>query len=158
MRVLSIRSRVWLRKPLGEVFPFFSEPGNLELLTPKRLKFRILSRVPADLAAGAEIDCQLRIKGIPVRWRSEITKWEPPHLFIDEQSRGPYRLWIHEHRFKGAEGVTLAEDFVKYAVPGGLVADRLFVRRDLRRIFRFRREKLQAIFGSVPRADIPHGA
>ncbi len=151
-------SRIWLPKPLGEVFPFFSEARNLELLTPSWLKFRLLTGSPIDMGEGVEIDYQLRIRGLPVRWQSEITKWKPPLLFVDEQRRGPYRLWIHEHRFDEVEGVTLAEDFVTYAVPGGVVADRLFVRRDLRRIFKYRRNKLQAVFGSVLGGDIPSGA
>ena len=154
MRISSISSEIWLARPLSDVFPFFSQARNLERLTPRWLRFEVLSEGPITMAEGCKIDYRLRIRGIPIRWQSEITLWNPPHVFVDEQRRGPYRLWIHEHRFKEVEGLTLAEDFVRYSVPGGSVADRLFVRRDLRRIFDYRRAKLQAVFGTASRPDI----
>jgi hypothetical protein len=95
---------------------------------------------------GALIDYRLRLRGIPIRWQSEITAWEPPHRFVDEQCRGPYRRWIHEHTFAGRDGGTLARDRVQYAVPGGSLVDYLFVARDLKRVFAFRQETLRRIF------------
>jgi ligand-binding SRPBCC domain-containing protein len=87
---------------------------------------------------GALIDYRLRLRGVPIRWRTAITVWEPPHRFVDEQVRGPYRWWIHEHRFAPAEGGTLATDAVDYGLRGGRLANRLLVQRDLERIFAFR--------------------
>ncbi len=84
---------------------------------------------------------------MPVRWRSEITAWEPPFRFVDEQRRGPYRLWVHEHRFEERAGCTLARDHVRYAVMGGWVVDRLLVRPDVERVFEYRRAVLTRIFG-----------
>jgi len=98
---------------------------------------------------GALIDYRLRLRGIPIRWQSEITAWEPPHRFVDEQRRGPYRQWIHEHTFVEQEGGTLARDRVQYAVPGGSLVNYLFVARDLKRVFAFREETLLGIFGSA---------
>jgi ligand-binding SRPBCC domain-containing protein len=95
---------------------------------------------------GCLIDYQLRVRGIPVRWRSEITAWEPPHRFVDEQRRGPYRLWMHEHVFEEHPEGTRVIDRVRYAVPGGQIIDRLFVRRDIETIFAFRRQKLLQVF------------
>ena len=150
MHVFTLSSRVWLPKPLREVFPFFADARNLEVLTPPWLRFEVLSKGPVAMAEGRRIDYRLRLRGVPVRWQSEITVWEPPKRFIDAQRRGPYRLWVHEHRFDERDGMTLAEDLVRYAVPGGWVADCLFVRRDVRRIFRYRRKKLRSLFGAVP--------
>ena len=150
MQVFTLSSRVWLPKPLREVFPFFSDARNLEVLTPPWLRFEILSRGPIDMAEGTRIDYRLRLRGVPIRWESEITAWCPPALFVDEQRRGPYRLWLHEHRFEELDGMTLAEDFVRYAVTGGWIVDRLFVRRDVQRIFTYRRKKLRSLFGAVP--------
>lgn len=150
MHVFTLSSRVWLPKPLREVFPFFADARNLEVLTPPWLRFEVLSKGPVAMAEGRRIDYRLRLRGVPVRWQSEITVWEPPKRFIDAQRRGPYRLWVHEHCFDERDGMTLAEDLVRYAVPGGWVADCLFVRRDVRRIFRYRRKKLRSLFGAVP--------
>jgi len=97
------------------------------------------------MKAGTLIDYQFRIRGLPVRWRTEITAWQPPHRFVDEQKRGPYRLWVHEHRFEPNDGGTLCTDHVRYAVPGGKLVHRLFVRPDVERIFAFRAEKLRKL-------------
>lgn len=149
MQVFTLSSRVWVSKPLREVFPSLSDARNLEVLTPPWLKFEVLSQGPIDMAEGLRIDYRLRLRSVPIRWQSGITAWTPPRLFIDEQRRGPYRLWIHEHRFEERDGMTLAEDFVRYAVPGGWMVDRLIVRRDVRRIFSYRRKKLRRLFGAV---------
>ena len=119
MRTHEFRCELWLPRPLGEVFSFFADAGNLELLTPPQLNFHILTPRPLEMRVGLLIDYRLRERGIPLRWRSEITAWEPPHRFVDEERRGPYRLWQHEHLFEERDGGTVAIDRVRYAVPGG---------------------------------------
>ncbi len=141
-----LQSSVRLGAPLAEVFPFFADARNLEALTPPWLRFEILSPGPVDMRVGALIDYRLRVHGVPLRWRSEITEWDPPHLFVDEQRRGPYRRWRHTHRFAADGDGTRVDDEVDYAVLGGPLVDRLFVRRDLDRIFAFRREALRDRF------------
>lgn len=150
MRTFELHSSVTLPRPLDAVFPFFSDARNLERLTPPWLRFSVLTPGPIEMRPGATIDYRLRLRGVPLRWRSEITVWEPPFRFVDEQRRGPYRLWIHEHRFEEVDGRTLARDDVRYAVPGGWLADRLLVRRDLQRVFEYRRAVLRDLFGTVP--------
>ena len=141
-----------LTRPRDEVFPFFADARNLEYLTPPWLRFTMLTPEPVAMQPGTLIDYRLRVRGVPLRWRSEITAWEPPYRFVDEQRHGPYRLWIHEHGFEETpEGRTLAHDTVRYAVPGGWLVDRLLVRRDLERIFEYRRTVLRNLFGSAPR-------
>jgi ligand-binding SRPBCC domain-containing protein len=140
------QSEVWLPRPIDELFAFFANAANLEALTPRWIGFSILTPQPIELRRGAIIDYRLRLHGIPVRWRTEITAWEPPNRFVDEQRRGPYRLWVHEHRFTTKDGGTNISDVVRYAPPGGWIVDWLFVRRDVERIFDFRREKLQELF------------
>jgi ligand-binding SRPBCC domain-containing protein len=142
-----LQSSVRLEAPLADVFPFFADARNLEALTPPFLCFEILSAGPIEMRVEAFIDYRLRVHGLPLRWRSEITAWDPPHLFVDEQRRGPYRLWRHTHRFAADGEATLVEDDVEYAVWGGALVDRLFVKRDLDRIFAFRREALLRRFG-----------
>jgi ligand-binding SRPBCC domain-containing protein len=126
------------------VFEFFADAQNLERLTPPWLHFRILTQGSLHLEAGSTIDYRLSLHGVPVRWQSEITCWQPPHRFIDEQRRGPYRRWIHTHTFAPVAGGTLVRDDVEYAVPGPALVERFFVRPDLERIFDFRAQELGA--------------
>jgi ligand-binding SRPBCC domain-containing protein len=135
---------------LDDVFAFFADPANLVRITPPWLHFSIRSPQPIDMATGALIDYRIRMRGIPMKWRSEITVWDPPHRFVDEQRIGPYRYWIHEHTFKTSGGFTDVSDHVRYAVPGGELVRRLFVARDLRRIFSHRASVLARIFTEIP--------
>jgi ligand-binding SRPBCC domain-containing protein len=130
------------------VFEFFADAFQLETITPPWLRFVVLTPAPITMEIGRRIDYRLRLHGVPVRWQSVISAWEPPVRFVDEQVNGPYRRWHHEHRFESVEGGTLCRDLVDYEVPGGWLVDRFFVRRDLRRIFRFRQRKLAELFDS----------
>ena len=136
----------WFPRRIEHVFGFFADARNLERITPPWLGFQILPPMPA-IEAGTKIDYRIRLHGLPLRWQSEITVWDPPHRFVDEQRRGPYRSWIHEHRFIARDGGTEVRDSVRYSVPGGRLVDRLFVRRDVRRIFEYRATTLQGILG-----------
>lgn len=149
MTTFQLDSRVWLDRRLDEVFPFFADAFNLERITPPWLRFEVLTPPPIRMRPGSTIDYRLRIRGVPVRWRSRIAVWQPPYRFVDEQVSGPYRLWRHEHRFSEHEGRTLVQDHVDYAPPGGRLVHGLFVERDVRKIFEYRRERLEAIFGRV---------
>lgn len=142
----SLRVEQELGRPLEEVFSFFADAANLQVLTPGWLDFEILTP-DVEMRVGATIDYRLRLRRMPVRWRSEITAWDPPHRFVDEQRKGPYRRWVHEHRFETRNGGTLVADHVDYAVPGGSMVNKLFVAPDLRRIFSFRMQKLREMFG-----------
>ena len=147
MRIFTLESQVLLPKPIGEVFDFFSDARNLERLTPPWLRFEVITPAPIEMGPGARIDYRLRLRGIPIRWQSEITVWEPPFRFVDEQRRGPYQQWIHEHGFAELGSQTLAADHVRYAVTGGSLVNRLFVGPDLRRVFAYRVEQMNRIFG-----------
>ncbi len=135
-----------LAYPIDEVFSFFADAENLETLTPPWLRLRITSPTPIVMAVGTRIDYRLRMRGLPMSWRSEITAWEPSVRFVDEQLKGPYRRWVHTHTFTPVDGGTRVEDHVDYAVPGGRLVDRLFVRRELEKIFSYRRNALREIF------------
>lgn len=150
MRIFEFRDEVWLPRPLEEVFAFFSNAANLERITPPWLHFEIVTPQPIPMRKGARIRYRLRLRGIPFLWESEITCWQPPVEFVDEQRRGPYRLWYHRHRFEAQDGGTLARDEVRYAVPGGWLVERLLVRREVQEIFAFRKETLRRIFAVGP--------
>ncbi len=147
MRLSELRVETRVERPRDEVFAFFADAGNLQELTPPWLDFRILTPRPIPMAAGALVDYRLRLHGVPLRWRSRIAAWEPPHRFVDEQVRGPYRRWIHEHTFVAVGDATRVGDHVRYAVPGGRLVDRLLVRRDVERIFAYRQARLRELFG-----------
>jgi ligand-binding SRPBCC domain-containing protein len=142
----TLTSEQWLPRPVSEVFPFFADAGNLDALTPPWLRFEILTPRPIEMKVGARIDYRLRLRCLPVRWQSEITAWQPPHRFVDEQLRGPYRQWIHEHTFTARDGGTLVVDRVRYSVYGGQLMNQLFVKKDLQKIFAYRRLRLEELF------------
>jgi len=146
MKTFTLERSTFLPHPIDDVFGFFAAAENLESLTPPLLKFRILTPRPVAMHQGALIDYRLKVHGIPIGWRSEITAWEPPHRFIDEQRRGPYRQWVHEHRFTEVDGGTQVDDQVSYAVLGGSLVQKLFVAPDLEKIFAFRQERLPDLF------------
>ncbi len=148
MRTFVYKSCVWLPRPLDEVFEFFADASNLEVITPPRLKFSVVTPAPIEMRPGTRIDYRLRFRGFPLRWRSEIMVWEPPHRFADVQVKGPYRKWIHEHSFVEQDGGTLAGDRVAYAVWGGALANSLVISRDVECIFNYREQKLIAVFGN----------
>lgn len=136
-------------RPRDEVFAFFTEARNLDRLTPAFLHFRILTPMPLDMRRGTLIDYQIRLGGVPMRWRTRIETFEAPARFVDVQLSGPYRTWRHLHEFHDAPGGTRVIDRVTYALPFGflgVLAHRLFVRRTLERIFDYRQQRLAEIF------------
>jgi ligand-binding SRPBCC domain-containing protein len=134
---------------VDEVFGFFSDPRNLERLTPPSLRFQVLAASTPSLQSGTLIDYRLHLHGVPVRWQSRIEEWAPGRRFVDVQVRGPYRLWHHTHEFEPRDGGTVIRDVVRYSLPleplGSLIAGGT-VRRDLARIFDFRHETVRRLF------------
>ena len=86
-------------QPIDVVFSFFSDASNLEVLTPPWLNFNILTVLPIKMKTGTQINYKLKLHGIPVKWQSDIKKWDPPNKFVDEQTKGPYTKWVHTHEF-----------------------------------------------------------
>jgi len=136
-----------VRSTLDRVFEFFSEAENLQLLTPDYLDFQITTPLPIKMEPGTLIDYRLKLHGIPFNWQTVIPEWSPPEYFVDSQQKGPYKYWIHRHEFEACEKGTMVRDIVRYDVPGGRLVNQLFVKRDLSRIFDFRRTKMIEIFG-----------
>ncbi len=148
MRIHTVHYELWLPLSPEEIFPFFADASNLEAITPASLGFKVITPSPIAMHEGTLIDYKLRIHGFPIRWRTRIAAWQPPYRFVDEQLRGPYRQWIHEHTFEAKDGGTLCRDIVNYAVPFGFIAHPLFVRREVESIFAFRSEALKKHFAS----------
>lgn len=136
-----------VERPIEEVFSFFSDFRNLEAITPPWLNFAVEGASTATVRQGTEIDYRLRIRGVPMRWRSRISLWEPPLRFVDEQVVGPYRSWRHLHSFEPDGAATVARDWVEYRAPGGPLVQRLLIAPDLGRIFAFRARALTDLLG-----------
>jgi ligand-binding SRPBCC domain-containing protein len=152
MRVRVLETEVHLPHPVEEVFAFFSDPANLQTITPPWLHFRILETPQGSLMKGSLLHYRIRWRWVPLRWTTVIDEWEPPYRFVDRQLRGPYRQWIHTHTFEPSVGGTLMRDRVEYAVPGWVVEpvlNRFVVRPDLDRIFDYRRLRMLERFPSI---------
>lgn len=146
MKAYWLKKTIWLPQPRAKVYEFFSNPGNLDRLTPAWLNFAILTPASSKMKQGSLLDYRLRIRGIPIRWQSEIAVWEPPHRFVDRQTIGPYSLWVHEHIFEEHDNGTLVGDNVEYAVPGGRIVQKFLVAPDIERIFDYRHKILEELF------------
>ena len=146
----TLHRQAWIARPIDEVFAFFANAQNLEAITPPWLGFTILSMSADAIEEATVIRYRLRLRGIPIHWRSEICEWNPPHCFVDEQTKGPYKRWRHTHRFEAHETRTKMIDEVQYSLPLGVlgrIVHAVKVRRDVSRIFDYRRQQIEALFG-----------
>lgn len=138
-----------IARPIEEVFAFFSDAYNLEALTPKFLNFSILTPHPIPMNEGTLIDYKIKLFGIPFKWKTRISLWEPGKRFVDEQLKGPYALWIHEHTFESVPEGTKMTDTVHYRSLKGVLdflPHHLFVKNKVTQIFDFRAETLALLF------------
>jgi ligand-binding SRPBCC domain-containing protein len=142
-----------LPSPRHEVFPFFADPGNLERITPPWLKFRILTPSPFPKGEGSVFEYKLRVRGIPVFWRTLIEEHVEGERFVDRQVVGPYQLWQHTHIFEALpNGGTRITDRVRYRLGWGIfgrIAHALWVRKDLERIFAYRKKVIAELFSKA---------
>jgi len=146
MREHLFRAQTDVPAPIDEVFAFFADATNLARITPSKLAFRVLTPSPIEMRVGTIIDYRLRVRGIPVRWRTRIAAWEPGRRFVDEQLKGPYRRWIHQHSFEAIGGGTRMTDEVRYIVPMGWIVHAWLVRPDIERIFAYREQVIREHF------------
>lgn len=140
--VESLHAEVIVPASLDRTFAFFSDARNLESLTPPWLHFRIETALPIAMARGTVIDYRIELYGIGIPWRTQIDEWEPGARFVDRQVSGPYVWWRHEHRFESVAGGTRVIDHVEY-VPRAAWLSAWLVRRDVGRIFDYRRQVLR---------------
>ncbi len=138
--------------PVEEAWSFFSSPHNLNKLTPAKLGLKITSAIDAEeIYPGQIITYTVKpLLGIPMFWMTEITHMERHKLFVDEQRKGPYALWHHEHYFKAIQGGTEMTDIVHYKIPFGILGalGTPIVKGELKKIFDYRLEQIKVRFGT----------
>lgn len=147
MSIYTLKTQMWVPQSVKDTFAVFEDPRNLGRITPPWLTFRMLTRDPV-MQLDSVFDYELRWNGLPIRWRSLITDYEPPFFFVDLMAKGPYRFWRHKHTFHPTEEGTLVTDEVDYAMPLGWLgelAHKLHVSKQLKEIFRYRQMSLNEV-------------
>ena len=145
-----LTSTQWVKAPLDDVWDYFSNPKNLQSLTPDDLDFKILTN-PNDVMGEGDI-IAYKIQLLPLvktKWITEIKSVEVLRSFVDEQRTGPYKMWHHRHTFEAKDGGTLMTDEVHFMLPLGFLSRplyRLFIMPKLKGIFKFRASKVNEIF------------
>lgn len=150
MHIYTLHSEMLTERSIEETFEVFKNPYNLAKITPPWLNFRVVSD-GVQMRKGMEIEYQIRWMGLPMHWKSLISEYEPPFLFVDEQLKGPYSVWKHTHTFKPTTAGTRVDDRVEYALPLGIlgsIAHAVMVKRQLKAIFDFRQEALSDLLGA----------
>ncbi|MEP6794863.1 MAG: SRPBCC family protein, partial [Saprospiraceae bacterium] len=136
---------------LDEAWEFFSSPSNLNLITPEKLHFTTLSEVPKQMYQGLIIKYRIRpMMNIPMTWVTEITSIKDKEYFVDEQTKGPYKLWRHEHRFRAVDHGVMMTDRLTYNIGWGIIGNilgKIWVDQQVREIFEYRRKQIEIIFG-----------
>lgn len=147
-----LTDRFIVRADLDRTWRFFSMAENLPRITPPWLNFTVQTPAPITIGPESVLDYTIRWAGVPIRWRTLITDWRPPMGFEDLQIKGPYTMWLHQHRFEPSDEGVICSDRVIYKLPGGPIgrlANTLTVRRQLTDIFRYRRQVITEDLGWV---------
>ena len=153
MSVYSFKAVQQIPVSIREAWHFFSDPHNLQKITPPDMKFTVLSEQQnTKVYPGQIIEYKVRpLLGIPVYWMTEITHVEEEKFFVDEQRQGPYSFWHHQHHFNAVSGGVEMTDIVHYKLPLWFIGDlmnTLFVKRKLEGIFKYRREQVARLLGN----------
>ncbi|RXK58092.1 hypothetical protein ESA94_18945 [Lacibacter luteus] len=152
MATYSLKTVQYIPVDIDTAWDFFSNPNNLQAITPKNMGFKVLSKhTTAKMYAGQIIEYHVSpVLGIKLYWMTEITHVKEKEFFVDEQRFGPYQLWHHQHHFKVVDGGVEMTDIVHYRNPLGFlgnIANCLFVRKQLKQIFEFRFKAVEELFG-----------
>lgn len=157
MHTYTLKCEMLTNRSLWETFEIFENPHNLTRITPSWLNFVVTSK-DVQMGKGAEIEYTIRWLGLPFRWKTLISDYEPPFWFTDEQAKGPYKLWKHRHTFEPTPEGTKVGDLVEYALPFGTLGrlvHKLVVRKQLEQIFQYRQQELGKMLGGTIQVQEP---
>ena len=160
MRIHTLRREQELDGTPDEVFPFFADALNLEAITPPLLRFRVVTPGPIEMRAGTLIQYRLRLRGVPVAWKTLIQDWTPePALRRHAALRALRALAPHAH-VRPAPGRAHADDrhrALRDRASGrsATLAHRVLVRRDVEAIFDYRREAIVPLLARSVRRPAP---
>jgi ligand-binding SRPBCC domain-containing protein len=151
MGVYTLKTKQIVKTSLDEAWDFFSSPANLKVITPPNMGFDIITEeVAKKMYEGQIIAYKVKpVLGIPMTWVTEITHVKDHLFFVDEQRKGPYVMWHHEHHFKEVDGGVEMNDIISYIPPFGFlgsIANQLFIKNQLKTIFDFRFQKVETLF------------
>ena len=129
-----------VKADIHAVWEFHSSAEALRTLTPPNRNVKLLS---SDLSVheGAIHAFQVRVGPFRITWRAQLSAVDSPHGFLDTAVQSPFRTWTHKHEFIAHPDGTLIRDSIEYEVPFGIlgaVANRLFVSKEIDRLFAFR--------------------
>lgn len=145
-----IRYKQFVPADLDTCWDFFSSPKNLKEITPDYMGFIVKNQIPEKMYEGLMIEYTVKpVLKIPMNWITEITHVTDKRYFVDEQRKGPYKIWHHEHHFKAVEGGVEMEDILTYELPLGFlgkIAHAMFVKSKVKEIFEYRNKKVEEIF------------
>ena len=148
-----LKQEQFLPISLDEAWKFFATPKNLNEVTPDDMVFEIISELPETMYAGLLINYRLKpMLNIPINWCTEITHIKEKEYFVDEQRKGPYRIWHHEHHFKAVKGGVLMTDILHYDIGKwivGRIAGKLFVDKKVKGVFEYRNKTLETYFKKI---------
>jgi ligand-binding SRPBCC domain-containing protein len=154
MKIYHLKRTQFLPLSIEQAWEFFSSPDNLALITPARMKFKVMYMSGGNKMYAGQI-IRYKVNVLPwlrLNWMTEITQVNEPYHFIDEQRFGPYALWHHQHHFREVTGGIEMTDELNYAIPFGLIgqlANSIFVGREVNAIFDFRYQVLEKFFNKT---------
>jgi ligand-binding SRPBCC domain-containing protein len=145
-----LKTKQFVKTDMATCWDFFSDPKNLSKITPQSMGFIVRTELPDKMYEGLMIEYTVSpMLGIPMNWITEIKTVKNHSFFVDEQRKGPYRIWHHEHHFKVVEGGVEMTDIVSYELPLGFLGrlmHPILVKNKLKEIFDYRRQKVDELF------------
>ena len=149
-----LKTKQFVKTDMATCWDFFSDPKNLSKITPQSMGFIVRTELPDKMYEGLMIEYTVRpMLGIPMNWITEIKTVKKHSFFVDEQRKGPYKIWHHEHHFKEVEGGVEMTDIVSYELPLGFLGrlmHPILVKNKLKEIFDYRRQKVDELFIATP--------
>ena len=149
-----LKTKQFVKTDMATCWDFFSDPKNLSKITPQYMGFIVRTELPDKMYEGLMIEYTVRpMLGIPMNWITEIKTVKNHSFFVDEQRKGPYRIWHHEHHFKEVDGGVEMTDIVSYELPLGFLGrlmHPILVKNKLKEIFDYRRQKVDELFIATP--------